>query len=135
MYQIPAHAGLERHARTPGSDAFPPLGAHVSGAEFLYFDQTWKETCGMMANLVGDSGGNKGQLSLLVEAICRDFRQEAEKDKLVEWKKVNKTEPNCKKKFYLSDLTPPVNSLAPPPDSLLKAASKRKQCQTRQSKR
>ena len=26
-----------------------------------------------MANLVADSGGNKGQLSNLVEAICRDF--------------------------------------------------------------
>ena len=34
-----------------------------------------------MANIVADSGGNKGQLSLLVEAICRDFRQEAEEDK------------------------------------------------------
>ena len=81
----------------------------MSGAEFLYFDQTWKETCGLMANIVADSGGNKGQLSLLVEAICRDFRQHDKgvTDKLVEWKKVNKTEPNCKKKFYLSDLTPP----------------------------
>ena len=29
----------------------------------------------MMANLVGDSGCNKGQLSYLVEAICRDFRR------------------------------------------------------------
>ena len=95
---------------------FPPLGAHISGAEFLYFDHTWKETCGLMANIVADSGGNKGQLSLLVEAICRDFRQHDKgvTDELVEWKKVNKTEPNCKKKFYLSDLTPPVNSLVPP---------------------
>ena len=52
-----------------------------------------------MANLVGDSGCNKGQLSYLVEAICRDFRQHDKgvTDKLVEWKKVNKTEPNCKK--------------------------------------
>ena len=116
---------------------FPPLGAHVSGVQFMYPDYSWKEVCGMMANLVGDSGCNKGQLSYLVEAICRDFRQHDKgvTDKLVEWQKVNKTEQNCKKKFYLSDLTPPVNSLAPPPDSLLKAASKRKQCQTRQSKR
>ena len=53
---------------------FPPLGAHMSGSEFQYPDLTWKETCGQMANLVADSGGNKGQLSLLVEAICRDFR-------------------------------------------------------------
>ena len=53
---------------------FPILGAHLSGTEFQYPDLTWKETCGMMANLVAESGGNKGQLSHLVEAICRDFR-------------------------------------------------------------
>ena len=42
-----------------------------------------------MVNLVAESGGNKGQLSLLVEAICRDFRQhdEVELKKLVEWQK------------------------------------------------
>ena len=51
---------------------FPTLGAHVSGSEFLYPDLSWKELCGQMANLVADSGGNKGQFSLLVEAICRD---------------------------------------------------------------
>ena len=51
---------------------FPSLGAHVSGAEFQYPDYTWKEVCGLMANIVADSGGNKGQLSLLMEAICRD---------------------------------------------------------------
>ena len=66
---------------------FPILGAHVSGAEFQYPDLTWKEPCGMMANLVADSGCNKGQLSNLVEAICRDFRQhdDIEMKKLVEW--------------------------------------------------
>ncbi len=53
---------------------FPSLGAHISGAEFLYPDRSWKEMCGLMANLVGESGCNKGQLSYLVEAICRDFR-------------------------------------------------------------
>ena len=52
---------------------FPVLGAHMSGAEFQYPDLTRKEPCGQMANLVSDTGGNKGQLSLLVEAICRDF--------------------------------------------------------------
>ena len=57
---------------------FPVLGAHLSGTEFLYPDLTWKETCGMMANLVAESGGNKGQLSHLIEAICRDFRQHNE---------------------------------------------------------
>ena len=57
---------------------FPILGAHVSGSEFQYPDLTWKELCGMMANLVAESGGNKGQLSNLVEAICRDFREHDE---------------------------------------------------------
>ena len=51
---------------------FPPLGAHMSGSEFHYPDLSWKELCGQMANLVAESGGNKGQFSNLVEAICRD---------------------------------------------------------------
>ena len=65
---------------------FPILGAHMSGSGFQYPDLTWKEPCGMMANLVGDSGCNKGQLTNLVEAICHDFRQhdDAEEDKLLE---------------------------------------------------
>ena len=68
---------------------FPVLGAHVSGAEFQYPDLSWKELCGQMANLVAESGGNKGQLSNLVEAICRDFRQHDEEElkKLVEWQR------------------------------------------------
>ena len=68
---------------------FPVLGAHVCGAEFQYPDLTWKELCGQMANLVAESGGNKGQLSQLVDAICRDFHEhdDAEFKKLVEWQK------------------------------------------------
>ena len=53
---------------------FSILGAHVSGAEFMYPDKNWKEMCGMLANLVADSGAEKGQLLGLVEALCRDFR-------------------------------------------------------------
>ena len=66
---------------------FPVLGAHVSASKFRYPDNIWKELCGMMANLVGDSGCNKGQFSNIVEAINRDFRQhdKDEMDKLVEW--------------------------------------------------
>ena len=41
---------------------FPILGAHISGAEFQYPDNIWKETCGIMAQLVGNSGDNKSQL-------------------------------------------------------------------------
>ena len=79
---------------------FPILGAHVSGSEFQYPDLTWKELCGMMANLVADSGCNKGQLSNLVEAICRDFRQhdEAELKKLVEWQRQYKSKASNKDK-------------------------------------
>ncbi len=42
-----------------------------------------------MANLVVDSGGNKGQLSNLVEAICHQFRKHdaEELKKLVEWQR------------------------------------------------
>ena len=68
---------------------FPSLGAHISGTEFQYPDLSWKEPCGMMANLVADSGGNKGQLSNLVESICRKFSKhdDEELQKLVEWQR------------------------------------------------
>ena len=52
---------------------FPSLGAHISGAEFQYPDRSWKETCGMMAQLVGNSGDNKGLLNDFAGAICKDF--------------------------------------------------------------
>ena len=98
---------------------FPILGAHISGAEFQYPDLTWKEPCGMMAHLVAESGGNKGQLSYLVEALCRDFRQhdETELKKLVSWQKQAKTKGANKEKpvrphaafwFPPSDVTNPA---------------------------
>jgi hypothetical protein len=79
---------------------FPSLGAHISGSEFQYPDNSWKEPTGMMANLVAKSGDNKGQLSCLVEAICRDFRQhdEAETKRLLEWSKQKQTRANNKDK-------------------------------------
>ena len=98
---------------------FPPLGAHLSGTEFQYPDLSFKEPCGLMANLVAESGGNKGQFSRLVEAICRDFRQhdDAELKKLVEWQKTMKTKGANKEKpvrpdvafwFPPSDVTNPA---------------------------
>ena len=51
---------------------FPILGAHVSGSEIQYPDLILKELCGQMTSLVADSCCNKGQLSNIVEAICRD---------------------------------------------------------------
>lgn len=85
---------------------FPILGAHVSGTEFMYPDLTWKEPCGMMANLVADSGAGKGQLSSLVEALCRDFRRhdEEELEKLVEWQRQVKTKAGNKEKPQRPDI-------------------------------
>ena len=73
----------------------------------------------MMAHLVAESGGNKGQLSYLVEALCRDFRQhdETELKKLVSWQKQVKTKGANKEKpvrpdvafwFPPSDVTNPA---------------------------
>ena len=72
---------------------FPVLGAHMSGTEFQYPDNSWKEPTGMMANLVAHSGDNKGQLTPLVEAICRDFSQhdEVEDKKYQAWQKQKNT--------------------------------------------
>ena len=39
---------------------FPILGAHISGAEFQYPDNSWKDLTGIMGNLVAKSGDNKG---------------------------------------------------------------------------
>ena len=85
---------------------FPALGAYVSGSEFQYADRTWKEICGQMANLVAGSGGNKGQLSNLVEAIYRDFRQhdEAELKEVLPSLVHHQLPPGCKDfgEYYLT---------------------------------
>ncbi|MCR5780344.1 MAG: hypothetical protein K6G70_07375 [Bacteroidaceae bacterium] len=72
---------------------FPILGAHISGSEFQYPDLSWKEPTGMMANLVAHSGDNKGQLTKLANAICRDFTEHdmAEIKKILEWQKMKTT--------------------------------------------
>ena len=61
-----AFAGVEGHASATRPMLFPKLGAHVSGAELIYPDKSWKETSGMLANFVADSGAGKGQLSSIV---------------------------------------------------------------------
>lgn len=69
----------------------------------------------MMANLVGDSGCNKGQFTNIVEAICRDFREhdEAELKKLVEWSKQVKSKASTKEK----PIRPDVAFYFPPSDT------------------
>ena len=94
---------------------FPILGAHISGTEFQYPDNSWKEPTGMMANLVAHSGDNKGQLSTLAKAICRDFRQhdEAEEKKLLAWQKQKQTKGANKDKPERPDVFfrfPPSNT-------------------------
>ncbi len=94
---------------------FPVLGAHISGTEFLYPDNSWKEMTGMMANLVAKSGDNKGQLTNIVEAINRDFRlhDKTEEDKLREWTKLKQTKGSNKDKPARPDVGfwfPPVDT-------------------------
>ena len=93
---------------------FPVLAAHISEAKFQYPDLSWKEMSGMMANLVAESGAGKGQLSNVVEAICRSFRQhdETELQKLVEWQKQMKTKSANKEK----PVRPDVSFWFPPAD-------------------
>ena len=103
---------------------FPSLGAHISGAEFQYPDRSWKETCGMMAQLVGNSGDNKGQLTDLVKAICRDFTRhdEAEYKKLEEWSNLYQAKKNSKDAPVCPTIAiwfPPIDTTKP---ALLKNA-------------
>ncbi len=70
---------------------------------------------GLMANLVAHSGDNKGQLTTLAKAICRDFRQhdEAEEKKLLEWQKQKNTKGANKDKPDRPDVAfrfPPSNT-------------------------
>jgi hypothetical protein len=97
---------------------FPSLGAHISGTEFQYPDNSWKEMTGMMANLVAKSGDNKGQFSNLAEAICRDFRQhdKEEMDKLVEWQRIRHTKGDNKDKPDRPEIAfwfPPTDTTRP----------------------
>ena len=94
---------------------FPVLGAHISGAEFQYPDNSWKEMTGMMANLVANSGDNKGQFPPLVEAICRDFRQhdKEEENKYQSWQKLEKSKGNNQAK----PVEPVVAYRFPPTDT------------------
>ena len=71
---------------------FPSLGAHINGCEFMYPSGVWMEPCGLIAHLCAEFSGNKGQLGLLAEAICRDFRAHDEESdrKLKDWDKVYK---------------------------------------------
>ena len=67
-----------------------------------------------MANLVANSGDNKGQFPNLINAICRDFTEHdlVEMNKLVEWAKLPKGKGNNKDK-----VRPEVAIYFPPTDT------------------
>lgn len=70
--------------------------------------------CGQMGHLIGSSGVGKGQLSHLVEALMRSFRQHdnVEFGKLVDWQRQMKTKAANKEKPERPDVSfwfPPAN--------------------------
>ncbi len=71
---------------------YSPLGAKISGAEFQYPSGQWLEPCGQIRLLCADSGNNKGQHSLLAEAIMREEQNSdtQEVNNYLEWQKTYK---------------------------------------------
>ena len=65
MHQNPALAASKDMYEPLVLMFFPVLGAHMGGTEYQYPDLSWKEPTGIMANLVANSGDNKGQLTTL----------------------------------------------------------------------
>ena len=62
----------------------PALAAHLTEVKLIYSDNQCDELCGQMGHLVGLSGIGKAQLTHLIEAIMRPFRDHDE----VEYKKL-----------------------------------------------
>jgi len=58
--------------------AIPALAAHLCDVKFMYSDNKYYELCGQMGHLIGPSGIGKAQLSSLIEAIQRKFRDHDE---------------------------------------------------------
>ena len=85
---------------------FPALGAKISNVEFQYPSGQWLELCGQMAALCADSGNNKGQLGLLVEALYRDERRsdKLEINTYLEYQKTFKQRSNNRDKPTPPDL-------------------------------
>lgn len=98
--------------------AIPALAAHLTGVEFMYSDNQYYELCGQMGHLIGASGVGKAQLTHLVEAIMRSFRDhdETEYRKLVEWQRLMKTKGANKEKPERPDVSfwfPPADLTNP----------------------
>ncbi len=94
--------------------AIPALSAHLTDVEFMYCDNKYYELCGQMGHLIGPSGIGKAQLTHLIEAIMRPYRDhdEVEYKKLVDWQRQIKTRSSNKEKPERPDVSfwfPPAN--------------------------
>ncbi len=94
--------------------AIPALSSHLTDVEFMYCDNKYYELCGQMGHLIGPSGIGKAQLTHLIEAIMRPFRDhdEVEYKKLVDWQRQIKTRSSNKEKPERPDVSfwfPPAN--------------------------
>ena len=98
--------------------AIPALAAHLADVKFMYCDNKYYELCGQMGHLIGPSGVGKAQLTHLLEAIMRQFREHDEKEfeKLANWQKTVKTRGANKEKPERPDVSfwfPPADLTNP----------------------
>lgn len=98
--------------------ALPALAAHLTEVEFQYSDNKYYELCGQMGHLIGPSGIGKAQLTHLIEAIMRPFREhdETEYAKIAEWQRLVKTKGANKEKPERPDVAlwfPPADMTNP----------------------
>ncbi len=79
---------------------FPAVSSFLRNVKFEYNDTNLYELCGQMGHLIGNSGVGKAQLTGVIEAIMRPFRQhdEVEYQKLAEWQRQMKTKGANKEK-------------------------------------
>ena len=98
--------------------AIPALAAHLSNVELMYSDNKYYELCGQMGHLIGPSGVGKAQLTHLIEAVMRPFRDhdDVEYKKLVDWQRQMKTKGANKEKPERPDVSfwfPPADLTNP----------------------
>ncbi len=98
--------------------AIPALASHLTDVEFMYSDNQYYELCGQMGHLVGPSGIGKAQLTHLIEAVMRPFRDhdEVEYKKLADWIRQVKTRGANKEKPERPEVSfwfPPADITAP----------------------
>ena len=92
----------------------PALSSHLAEVQFQYSDNKYYGMSGQMGHLIGPSGVGKAQLTHLVEAVMRKFRQhdEVEFKKLTDWQRLIKTKGANKEKPERPEVAfwyPPAN--------------------------